>query len=236
MAALGRFGKFPFRFGGEPSLQRKAFDALVTIEGVGFTPGDDPLGDQTIDGAWHQAIASGLGALASFGEAAVWQAFPTTVSDLIPEYERILDIIPPLDASDESRRQVITHEWLGNINSDFTGLLADLRAVDSRFAIQAPDHFISRGTDFGKVFDPLVGELGFGGAGASRYPNFSDDYSMNVLLDVGEGVPATGTIGQLRTRGEQIISDSIPAWCDYNLFLDAGFVLDRSLLDVTALT
>ncbi len=236
MARFGRYGKFPLRFGGEPSPQRKAFDALRSLEGTGLYPPDDLLGDQTIDGAWHQAIASGLGLVSTIGEAAIWQAFPNTVSDLLPEYERILNVAPPLNASDETRRQLIVPKWLGDIKSDYPDLAAALTQLDARFTLEAPNHTLARTSDFGKVIDEQAGPGTFRGGSTSQYPNYSDDFIMNVLLDVGEGVPATGTVGAAKASGEQLLADSIPAWCDYNVILDVGFTLDISLLDVTGMT
>ena len=66
MASFGGFGKFPLKFGGEPSHQEKAYKALRSMFGEGGSPPQDPLGETTFDGLWRRAKANARGALASF--------------------------------------------------------------------------------------------------------------------------------------------------------------------------
>ncbi len=236
MATFGRFGKFPYRFGGEPNPQEKAFRALVSLEGSGLLPPDDPQGDQTIDGAWHQAMANGLSLLGTMGEAAVFQAWPNLATDLISEYERILSISPPIDSPDQARREAITFAWVGDIRSDYPDMSVSLDGIDLRFSILNPNHTLARQTYFGKLFANQTGETIFHGLQTiSNFPNFSDDFIVRVLFDVGDGVGAVGPIGVAKQRARELLERVLPAWCEYSIALHRGFHLTRSLLTETSL-
>lgn len=233
MADFGRFATFPLRFGGEPSEGAKAYRMLRTVEGVGNSPADDLYGDSTLDGAWRAALAEGLGVLGSFPENAVSQAFPSTVTDLIPEYERILGITPPAGAADEDRREAIVAAWVNNNLADFPDLQQQLFAIDARFSLYNPQHSTSHVVGYGKLLD----QQALASANPiSDFANFSSDNLVSARLNVGEGVAALGEVGIHKQQGEKMLSDSLPAWQDYNVILDEGFTLDRSLLDVTGLS
>ncbi len=236
MATFGRFGKFPYRFGGEPNPQEKAFRALVSLEGVGMLPPDDPVGDQTIDGAWHQAMANGLSLIGTMGEAAVFQAWPNLATDLISEYERILGISPPIDSPDQARRDVATLAWVGDIRSDYPDLSVSLDGIDLRFSIINPNHTLARQTYFGKLFAAQTdGAIFHGGQTISDFPNYSDDFFVRVLFDVGDGVGAVGPIGVAKQRARELLERVLPAWCDFRIALHRGFHLTHSLLTEASL-
>ena len=236
MATFGRFGKFPYRFGGEPSPQEKSFRALVSLEGAGMLPPDDPQGDKTIDGAWHQAMANGLGSIGAVGEAAVFQAWPNLATDLIGEYERILGISPPIDGSDQARRDVVTLAWVGDIQSNYPDMAVSLDGIDLRFSILNPNHTLARQTYFGKLFAGQVEPLIFHGTKTiSDFPNYSDDFCVRVLFDVGDGVGAVGPIGIAKQRAKELSERVLPAWCDFSIALHRGFHLTHSLLTEASL-
>ncbi len=78
--------------------------------------------------------------------------------------------------------------------------------------------------------------LGAGPAGAKNtaWPNFSDEFAINVLFDI-----AAGTLSVDNQRkfldAQTALNESLPAWVDLRLFTNCGFILDEDLLDVTAM-
>lgn len=235
MAEFGTYGKFPFTFGGEPSPQAKTFGALVALEGNLYGV-DDPQGDQTLDGAWHQAWAAGLSALDTVAEAACFQAWPDRVTDLISEYERILHITPNLLASDQERREAITLAWVGDIRSAYPELQESLTQLDARITLLNPNHSVARSTYYGQLFSRQDQAGMFAGERtASLYPNFSDDFTIRVLFDVGDGIGGTGLIGVTKQRIRDLLDRVSPAWCDYTVSLHRGFTLGVSLLGESSL-
>lgn len=233
MAKFGGFGKFPLKLGGEPSHQQKAYTALRTIVGEGGSPPEDPLGETTFDGIWRRAKANALGAIASVTNAAVWQAFPHTVTDELRTYEEIVLSYLPAGAPDESRRQAVLEKWLAPGRGNYPALTEYLKALDERFSVLLLPHEQARYTFEGKVFD-VPGNVQFSQYhDHSSYPSFADTHVVTALFDVGESVPPAGTIGNIKARAEATLSESLPAWNDFAMLLDVGFTLDLSLLDVT---
>lgn len=233
MASFGGFGKFPFKLGGEPSHQEKAYNALRSMVGEGGSPPQDPLGETTLDGVWRRAKANGLGALASLGEAALYQGFPTTVTDELKSYEEIVGAYLRPDASDEERRQAVTQRWVSPLESSYPAFTDALEIVDARFSILTPAHANARYTHEGKVFDSPGNNYFDQRHDHSKFPNFADEHVVAALLDVGEGVVPAGAVGVLKNRAEQLLGNALPAWNDFAVLLDVGFTLDISLLDVT---
>lgn len=232
MSTLGCFGKFPYRLGGDPSPQEKAFRAIVALEGAGLLPPDDPQGATTIDGAWHQAMANGLGMIGAVGEAAVFQAWPDRATDYIPEYERVLGISPAVASSEQERRDAITLAWVGDIRSADPDIEASLQAIDSRFSVLPVDHELARQTHYGKLFASQTAVLASPahGQAVSDYPNYGDDFYVRIFFDVGVGVAATGQIAVLKQQARDHLDRVLPAWCDFSIALSRGFYLTRSLL------
>lgn len=233
MATFGGFGKFPLKLGGEPSHQEKAYNALRTMVGEGGSPPQDPLGETTIDGAWRRAKANGLGAFASFGEAALYQGFPTTVTDELLSYEEIVGSYLPPDAPDEERREAVAERWVSPLESSYPTFVQSLEELDARFSILTPSHLNARYTYEGKVFDSPGNQKFDQYHDHSKYPNFADEHVVAFLLDVGEGVGPAGSIGKLKASAETLLGNALPAWNDFAILLDVGFTLDLSLLDVT---
>lgn len=233
MAKLGGFGKFSFKLGGEPSNEWKAYNALKRAVGEGGSPPDDPDGELTLDGAWRRARGNALGALLSVVESAVYQGFPNTVTDELRSYEEIVGSYLPADASDEERRIEVTRRWVFDNASNYPAFAEALADLDTRFTVLAPDRTNARITYEGKVFDsPGNGDFDQY-RDHSKFPNYSDDFFVTALLDVGEGVVPVGAVGLVKTKAEAVLGNALPAWNDYAVLLDVGFTLDMSLLDVT---
>lgn len=233
MAKFGGLGKLSMKLGGEPSHQEKAYKALRSIVGEGNSPPDDPLGETTIDGLWRRARANGMGVISSVDESALYQGFPSTVTDELRSYEEIIGSYLPPDASDEERRQAVLNLWIADARSSYPAFLATLVGYDTRFSTLTPSHTNARFTYEGKVFDtPGNGDFDQY-HDHSKFPNFADEHVVAVLFNVGEGIYPAGAIGKLKTTAETLLDRSLPAWNDFAVLLDVGFTLDISLLDVT---
>lgn len=233
MAKLGGLSKFGFKLGGEPSHQEKAYLALRSMVGEGGSPPNDPLGETTIDGLWRRAKANALAVFASVDEAAVYQAFPSTVTDELPTYEKIIGQYLPAESPDELRRQELIPRWTNPFMGAYPELLANLLGDDTRFSYLFPPHENARYTYEGKLFDvPGAGDFDQS-HDHTKFPNFADEHVVTVLLDVGPGVAPKGAIGQLKARADRKLNDALPAWNDFAVLLKVGIHLDISLLDVT---
>jgi hypothetical protein len=239
MAKLGGFCKLPFPLGGDPSPSAKIYNALKgTLVGEGVAPADD-YEVTTFDGLWRAAKAQGLAALQAVDEAAHWQGFPSTVTDEIRSYEEILGVAPS-ELSENERRQRVVELWTLKSKGDYITIGLKLEALDSRFSMVIPDRDDAGTVVPGKALDAADTPDAAGNYAGSRtctlWPNFSDDYVVRVLLDVGAGVPPTGSIGELYAQAFTILDDSLPAWNDFQIQFETGFSLGLSLLDLTGLT
>ncbi len=233
MAELGGSSDFPFDCGGEPSREMKSYVAIRRMVGEGGSPPGDPYGDETIIESWRMARARGLAAIGSFAEAALWQAFPDTVSDELATYEETLAIFQPVGTPDEKRRQLVTERWTRSIQSAVSKLVQQLVAIDSRFAIVSVPRDFVRQVIAGRVYDDIDADT----TGTflnlrehSSFPNYSDDFILRVMFAIGD-VPLNDELAAIRTRASDLLAEALPAWCDFAITHAQGFTLDLSLLD-----
>lgn len=233
MAELGGSSNFAFELGGDPSREMLSYTALKRLVGEGIPTPDDPYGDDKFVEIWRMAKAQGLAAIASFAEAAMWQAFPDTVTDEIATYEKILGIFPPLDTPDEARRDRIVERWTLSIESSALELEQQLTAIDYRFSLITPDPDVVQHVIPGRVLDDAGDVTGsfMNGRTYSSWPNYSSDYVVRVLFSIGN-VPLTEETAALRSRAIDLLQESLPAWHDFTITATQGFLLDSSLLDL----
>jgi hypothetical protein len=233
MAELGGSSNFAFELGGEPSREMKTYTAMKRLVGEGIPVPGDEYGDESFVEIWRMAKAQGLASVASFGEAAMYQAFPDTATDEIATYEDILGVFPPFDAPDETRRQLIVDRWILSIESSALKLEDQLAALDYRFSFIAPDPDVVQHVIPGKVLDPVGAISGtfMNGRKHSSWPNYSSDYVLRVLFSIGN-VPLTEETAAIRSKAIDILQESLPAWVDFTIASTQGFLLDSSLLDL----
>lgn len=239
MSAFGGFCRFPLQFGGDPGPEEKIYLLLkgaLLPAGVAAT---DSFEVTTFDGLWRAARAAGLAALEDVDEAAHWQAFPSTAYDEIASYEEVLGIVPRVGASLAERARDAAELWTSKVGASYGELEAALQIIDERFSFLDAGYANSGITVPGKVFAPFTeggtSALFAGSLACSRWPNFSDDYVVKVLYDVGAVAPA-GEVGRVYNQAYKILDDALPAWNDFQIVFETGFTLDESRLDLTGLT
>lgn len=233
---MGEFGwhnPFPRELGGGPTLVAVTYAALRSSVGVGGSALDD---ENTIDGVWRQARASAIAAARASGERAVLQAFPGHATDLLPYYEGLFALVPEDEGNLVARRLAAEQRYTAEVDSSVPGVTAALQQIDARFAIIESDHAESVETMFGRGFQDYAASLPFGGGRkSSRFHNYSSDFVLYVLLDLGVGVVPGPAEDELLRRGADYLNTALPTWVNFQITVASGFILDQSLLDLTSL-
>jgi hypothetical protein len=233
MAGFGWNNPFPFEFGGGATLVDSTYRALRASVGLGGSADDD---ENTIDGVWRQARASGLAAAFATGERAVVNYFPGRATDLLPYYEEFLLIVPDDEDDEPGRRREAERRFTYEVDASTPSVEADLERIDERFSILQIDKAQVVETIFGRAFEDFAATLPFGGGRkSSAFANFSTDFILFVLLDIGSGVlPGPAEAAILREAAD-LLNGALPTWVHFQQSTADGFILDESLLDVTGL-
>lgn len=238
MAGLGN--PLSFELGGGPSPQEQVYDSMYQAVGDGIRAPED-----TIVEAWRRSRARGIAAFILDDRATV-QAFPDLSTDYLPVWEEILEINPPSDATDDERRAAVVEQYTRAIDATYPKLSDKLDSIDDLMEILLIPHEYVRTTVPGRGFedwDPTapkasgppmrLGATGSAGDNATAFPNFSDEMIIHVLFDIGGGAISVSNQRALEEAKEEL-NESLPAWVDFRLFTDCGFILDADLLDITA--
>lgn len=233
MGGFGWQNPFPFEFGGGSTHTDTIYSAMRSSVGVGGSALDD---DGTIDGLWRQARASGLAAAATTGERAVLQAFPGRATDLLEYYEDLLLAVPEPDDSLVERQAVVEQLWTERIRGALPDIAADLLAIDPRLSIASFDHADTTDTLHGRAFEDHAAALPFGGGRRSSFfPNYSTQFVVTVLFDIGSGVVPGVAEQKLIARAKAHLNTVLPATHNFQVLTGVGFILDIDLLDLTGL-
>lgn len=238
MAGLGN--PLSFELGGGPSPQEQVYGAMYQNVGDGIQAPPDTLVEK-----WRMARARGIAAF-TLDDRAATQAFPDLSTDYLPVWEDILSIQPDPAATEQERRETVLTQYTRVIDATYPKLLSALQDLDSLFSILLIPTQFTRTTAPGRAFqdwDPAAPgasgppfNLGVGPVGdkATAFPNYSDDFVLFVLFNVGAGAIS---VSNQRTLADAIglLNESLPAWVDFRVFSSCGFVLDQDLLDVTAM-
>jgi hypothetical protein len=233
MGGFGWQNGFPFEFGGGSTSTETIYSAMRSSVGVGGSALDD---DGTIDGLWRQARASGLAAAATTGERAILQAFPGHSIDLLEYYEALLQSVPEPDDSLVERQAAVEQLWTERVRASLPDIAADLVAIDARFSVAAFAHASTTDTLLGRAFEDLAGALPFGGGRKStRFANYSTEFVVTVLFDIGSGVAPSLVEQRLIERARAHLNKVLPATHTFQVLTGVGFILDVDLLDLTGL-
>lgn len=226
--------------GGGPSPQEEVYDAMFQNVGDGIQGPEGSLVEK-----WRNARARGI-AVFTNDERATAQAFPEISTDYLPVWEDILDIPPSPSASIAERQSTVLAAYTRVIDASFPKLTSGLQEIDPLLSILLIPHDLIRTTVPGRGFqdwDPASVQasgppfrLGSGAVGddATAFPNFSDEFILTVLFDVGAGVLTVANQRKF-AEAQALLNESLPAWVDFRMFTECGFILDQDILDVTLL-
>jgi hypothetical protein len=233
MAGLGWHNPWPFEFGGGETPVERIYAALRSAVGKGGAADAD---ETTIDGLWRQARARGIASVATAGERATLQAFPDRATDLLPYYESLFLLTNNPAQSEEERRSAAAVRYVQQIASTIPDVAVALRLIDPRFEVVSPSSDVSDTTLFGRAFEDYAGTEPFGGGRKStRFPNYSSDFVLFVMLDLGGGVLPTIAEQRSMAAAAQLLSEVLPAFNSFQIVTHHGFTLDVDYLDLTAL-
>lgn len=232
MGGFGWQNGFPFEFGGGSTHTETIYSAVRSSVGVGGAALDD---DGTIDGLWRQARSVALAAAATTGERAILQAFPMLATDLLEYYEDLLQAVPEPGDSVLERQAAVSALWTERVRASMPDIAADLLAIDDRFSVAAFGRQTTTDTLHGRAFEDLAGALPFGLRRSTRFPNYSTEFVITALFDIGSGVTPTLDEQKLIDRVKQHLNKVLPATHTFQVLTGVGFILDTDLLDLTGL-
>jgi hypothetical protein len=231
MGGFGWQNGFPFEFGGGSTHTETIYAALRASVGVG---GSAPV-DDGVDGLWRAARAAGLAAAGTTGERAILQAFPARATDLLEYYEDLLQAVPEPGDSVLERQAVVEQLWTERVRASLPDIAADLASIDPRFTVAAFSHSTSTDTLLDRAFEDLAGALPFGGRQSTRFPNYSTEFVITALFDIGSGVTPGIPEQKLIERTKAHLNKVLPATHNFQVLTGVGFILDTDLLDLTGL-
>jgi hypothetical protein len=238
MGGYGGLNPWPLEYGGGPTEEETVYDAMRRAVGDGF-PAPNENG---IDGNWRMCRAMGIAALGTGGERAALQALPNLATDHIPVYEDLLGITPTVDEPDETRRQNNARAFTRKVQADVPELTVQLTTIDARLSIQEVPYDEGVIVNYGKSFEPQDGSPSFGGGRRSTaFPNYSTEFIVRVLFDLGMFPAPTSAEAAIIRKVKAFLNEVLPSWVSYSIstgggIAGTGFILDQSLLDVTAMT
>lgn len=191
--ALGAGNPLPFQVGGGPTDTEQAYGVIRRAVGEGGSASDD----SGIEGLWRHSRAKGLEAASSAERRALLQAFPHLATDLLPYYERLLQIVPPTGATEAERTRVVAERYYERAVSATPDVEAELKRIDPRLRIlEIPqNHAIvaqlgrafegRRPEEEGPDFNLMTGRKHV------LYPMFSTELIVRVRFDLGYSGPPT---------------------------------------------
>ena len=213
--------------------EERIYTALRAVVGRGGSA-DDETG---IEGLWRRCRARGLALIAAQGEQSALEALPDHALDLLPYYERLLDLSLAVDATDDERRAAAAFRYTSQDTGALPELGTWLRRIDARFAILEPSDASEDVTVVGRAFDDYDLDEPYDPGGLRRsteWANYSTRFLVDVLLDLGNGVPPTPDERAKLRLAHKVLGDGLPAPCDFQVTTAHGFILDVSLLDLTS--
>lgn len=231
MGGFGWKNPFPLEFGGAPTNVEVTYQALRSSVGLGGSAVDD---DNTIDGVWRQARASGIAAARTASERAVIQAFPGHATDALPYYEELFALVPEDENNLVARRRAAEQRYVAEVDASVPAVTAALQLIDPRFSLIEVPHAESDETLLGRAFEDYAATLPFGGGRrSSHFGNYSSDFIYYVLFGVGgDPGPTENAIAQ---QAIDYLNTALPTWVNFELLFADGFILDEDFLDITGL-
>ena len=233
MAGFGWRNPFPLELGGGPTLVERIYQGLRAAVGEGGSAQDE---DGSIDGVWRQARALGLAAAAAADERAAVNFFPGSATDLLQYYEELLFLVPEDEANLPDRRDAAEQAYTHEVLSSVPAVTEDLQRIDSRFSIIEIPHDEAIETIPARAFEDFAATLPFnGGRKSTRFPNYSTEFVLFVLFDIGSGVDLDPVDALTLRRAVDYLNPALAGWVNFQISTADGFILNESLLDITGL-
>lgn len=228
MGAYGWSNSWPFEWGGGSTEVEKVYTALKNAVGKGGSAEEGG-----IDALWRASRAVMIAGLGTFAERAALQAIPNVATDGLAYYRSLFRL--PEGATEEEDRADVSARYTAEVDASVPELNALLAAIDSRLSVFEAAHEVVDATVHGRWFEEHgTGDLWGGGRVASDFPNYSHEFILHILFDLGGALP-TSVENTILARALAVLDIALPAWVDMAVFTASGFFLDLSPLDLTAL-
>ena len=230
MARIGPLNPIPTRVGGGPSETEKAYGIITRAMGSGGVARND----DGIDGLWRRSRAKGLAVATSAYRRAIYNAFPHLATDMLPSYERALELTPAPDANEQQRRVAVWQAWIAQAGATVPRLSDELQGIDSRMNVLEVSHDYQATTVHGRAFGPhdAGAEGPFGGLGFTIAPNYSTDFTQRALFAVGYAGLQASDARKLE-QGKAVLRKLLPSWVDFSIVTSTGFLTGTSPLGLT---
>lgn len=220
---LGRWGRFPFRFGGEQPVEEIAAGAMLKAlspePGVGFDR-TDPMLEAEVNS--HAGV---IATIWSVNERVTNSAIPPLMMESLPEAEEAYGIRPTPNQSDAERRAVVAGKKLTS-SSNRRGDIEDaVRAI-------AKTQFVAL-----NVADEATQVYAWWPGGDPGFPGMewaSNRMHYQVSLTKA-GLPDDASFARLRAAVENLLHAILPASHTFSVNTGIGFVIGESLLGEAAI-
>lgn len=215
---------WPLQWGGGQTPIESALEALRAGVGKGHASEVDG-----VEWRWREARAIGIAIGMTMAERALSQYDARYATSGLAFYRELygLDGYEDQDVRDRANS-------LADDNEDFGESLIEqkLQEIDGRFSLLSRTWEQSDTTIHGRTFTDWNRDDSFNlpnDQEETLWPNYSNYMQFVVKLDV-VGVPTDADLASV-AKARAFLDDELPAWVDYEIGGDAGFVLDQSLLD-----
>lgn len=214
--AFGRFGTFPFRFGGGTSAQQIAAESMKTAlapgPGLGYDV-TDPIISSEIE-----AHAGAVGTIWAVNERLKNNALPLRMMEELPNAEQVYGIRPTPEQSDDERRAAVAAKKSALTSNTLSAIEAAAQAL-------AGAQFVGMFTGSESqvyVFWPL------GNPGPPGFEWTSSRNHIQIAI-TKDGLPDDTTFERLRANMINLLDAMVPSTHTFSVNSGSGFILGESL-------
>ncbi len=210
---LGAGNVLPMQVGGGPTPTEQAYAQLREAVGEGGSARDD----SGIEGLWRWCRAKGLAVGASPERRAAIQAFPRFATDILPYYERVLQIVPAAGSTIAERAEAVSIRWHEKAVAATPDLALELQKLDPRLSLLEEPEERSITTHFGRAFEAHDEDAEgprFNLESGRRYtelPNYSTRQVVRVRFTLGYPGAPSAADRLILLRAKKLLRRSIPS-------------------------